>query len=77
MAPLIPTQRLLLLLALVSSTYAWSNHLWNMDFDTFHKWKIIQEEDECREAYATLNLTPNNSNSTALINCESINTLGI
>ncbi|KAF1974437.1 hypothetical protein BU23DRAFT_553489 [Bimuria novae-zelandiae CBS 107.79] len=69
MASPIPTQRLLLLLALASSAYAYSNNLWHVDFDTFHKWKIIQEEEQCREAYNTLNRAAHNSNSSALINC--------
>ncbi|CAO2649527.1 Nn.00g069120.m01.CDS01 [Neocucurbitaria sp. VM-36] len=69
MTPLVPTQRLLLFLALATSAYAYSNNLWHKDFDTFPKWKIIQEEEECREAYESLNKLPRNSNATALINC--------
>ena len=72
MTSLIPAQHLLLLLALASSACAYSNNLWNVDFDTFHKWKIIEEVDECRDAYATLNQRPKNSNATALIDCTLI-----
>jgi hypothetical protein len=73
MTSLVPTQRLLLFLAFATSAYAYSNNLWHIDFDTFHKWKIIQEEEECREAYESLNKLPHNSNATALINCMSTN----
>jgi hypothetical protein len=73
MISLVPTQRLLLFLALATSACAYSNHLWHVDFDTFGKWKIIQEEEECWEAYGTLNKSPYNSNSTALIDCMPTN----
>ena len=73
MISLIPTQRLLLFLALATSACAYSNHLWHMDFDTFRKWKIIKENEDCWEAYKTLNKLPLNSNSTALVDCMLIN----
>ncbi|KAF2013910.1 hypothetical protein BU24DRAFT_411603 [Aaosphaeria arxii CBS 175.79] len=69
MASLVPTQRLFLLLALATSAYAYSNNLWHVDFDTFNKWNIITEEEECWEAYQTLNKQKMNSNATALIDC--------
>ncbi|KAK7177903.1 hypothetical protein PSPO01_16046 [Paraphaeosphaeria sporulosa] len=68
MTSLVPTERLVLFLAFATSAYAYSNNLWYIDFDTFHKWKIIQEEKECLEAYESLNKLPYNSNATALIN---------
>lgn len=74
MAFVFPAKRLLLLLALASSTLAYSNNLWNVDFDTFHKWKIIEEVEECRNAYATLNHQPKNSNASAVIDCTSTGT---
>ncbi|PVH99303.1 hypothetical protein DM02DRAFT_594589 [Periconia macrospinosa] len=69
MASLVPTQRLLLFLALVTSAHAYSNSLWHTGFDTFAKWKEIQEEPDCLHAYGTLNDNYHNSNSTALVNC--------
>ena len=69
MASLIPTYRLLFFLAFASSTYAYSNNLWHKDFDTFDKWRIIQENEDCTKAYQALNQQRNNSMTTALIDC--------
>ena len=45
--------------------------MWYKDFDTFHKWKIIQENEDCNKAYQELNSQRNNSMATALIDCTS------
>ncbi|KAL1612010.1 hypothetical protein SLS60_000233 [Paraconiothyrium brasiliense] len=72
MPSLLPTQRFLLFLALASSAYAYSNNLWWEDFDTFHKWSIIQDpgENGCKAEYDNLNSAPKDSKASALINYE-------
>lgn len=67
MTSLVPTQRLLVLLALACSASAYSNHIWHKAFENSDKWTITR--DNCTAEYEGLNRERYQSHTSDLVDC--------